>query len=116
MKSEKPTYSESGTPIYQKESGLSPDLEHLMCQLLDEQNYCPELNMKLRHWNTDVFQAKLADSDFNPMFMRNERSKLWECFPEKITKKNRNILEMINKNPSEHRATGNTMASAFFKK
>ena len=38
MKPEKPTYSESGTPIYQTESGLSPELELLMYQLLDKQN------------------------------------------------------------------------------
>ena len=38
MKPEKPTYSESGTPIYQTESGLSPELELLMYQLLDEQD------------------------------------------------------------------------------
>ena len=39
---------------------------------------------------------------FDPLVKYNLKASLWECFPEKITKKKKEMLEMIQENPSKY--------------
>ena len=82
---------------------LPNHLVNLMWNLLDEQNYCPSKNIldasKQSWMNGSDFLPHMI---FEPMFKFNKSSELWECFPLEATQHNKDMLEMIRKNPSKY--------------
>ena len=66
----------------------------------------------------DVVSAKdyFVHSVFDPLFKYNLKAKLWVCFPEEITKKNKELLEMIHENPSKYLWSEKDMVFAGFGK
>ena len=58
--------------------------------------------------NTIPDRPKVYGSDFpphmifEPLFKFNASSEQWECFPREATQRNKDMLEMIRKNPSKY--------------
>ena len=86
---------------------LPNHLVNLMWNLLDEQNYCPERNImdaSKQSWSTLPVGPKLfiPHAIFESLFKYNLGSDQWECFPREATQQNKDMLEMIRKNPSKY--------------
>ena len=60
------------------------------------------MDIKLSSWKQTASDNFLPNLVFDPIFNFNPISELWECFPEEITKKNKELLEMIHENPSKY--------------
>ena len=85
VKSEKPRYDDiTGTPIYPMGSGMSPDLDDLMYQLFDNQDYGPELNIMDIKSKSAVELIRSA-AVFTPKQTKREQFQILQVTSQSVT-------------------------------